>query len=150
MADFQFRTMRASDHPAVAALWRESAALMGLGEAFLPPVPDLEGRLAADFGEGWSVTLAFEAGTLAGFLAVHPADRVLGQIFLAPAFIGQGLGSAFFRMAKDRMPDGFTLYTPAANRRARAFYERGGMQVTHTKAHPEFGHEIVYYAWPGV
>ena len=83
MADFQFRPMRTSDHRAVAALWRESAALMGLGEAFLPPVPDLEGRLAADFGEGWSVTLAFEAGTLAGFLAVHPGDRVLGQIFLA-------------------------------------------------------------------
>ena len=98
MADFQFRPMRTSDHRAVAALWRESAALMGLGEAFLPPVPDLEGRLAADFGEGWSVTLAFEAmefgkrglwrARLFGHgvaVEIHPNRKIKGLRQRAPA-----------------------------------------------------------------
>ncbi|WP_292020569.1 GNAT family N-acetyltransferase [Maritimibacter sp. UBA3975] len=149
MTRFTFRPIVPSDHPALAALWRESASVMGLDNSYLPSVADLTTRLDTHFGPGWEMTLAEDGDRMAGFLAIHPQDRVLGQLFLHPDVIGEGLGHLFFDRAKARMPQGFTLYTPAENHRARAFYEAGGMHVTHHTTHPEFGHEVVYYHWPG-
>jgi GNAT superfamily N-acetyltransferase len=148
MTSFAFRPVTHADHADLAALWRESAAVMGLDNSYLPPVSNLADRLRA-FGPGWEMTLATQGDRMAGFIVLNPGERVLGQLFLHPDFIGQGLGATLFAQAKARMPQGFSLYTPAGNARARAFYEAGGMHETHRKPHPEFGHEIVYYAWPG-
>ena len=149
MSRFDFRPVTPDDHPALARLWRESASVMGLDNTTLPPLTELERRLGADFGAAWELTLAFDGPEMAGFLAIRPDKRELGQIFLSPAFIGQGLGRMLFQMACDRMPGGFWLYTPAVNARARRFYERQGMRQTRTGLHPEAGHEIVFYDWPG-
>ncbi len=93
------------------------------------------------------VTVAWRGGEMAGFLAVTPEAAVLDQLFLDPSVFRQGIGQALFARAVARMPGGFTLYTPTANTRARAFYARMGMVETRESLHPVMGHPVVYLAW---
>jgi pimeloyl-ACP methyl ester carboxylesterase/GNAT superfamily N-acetyltransferase len=68
------------------------------------------------------------------WVAIDPAGRVVGlmalsasmveQLYLAPDWIGRGLGTRFLDLAKARRPAGLDLYCFQANGRARRFYER--------------------------
>ena len=48
------------------------------------------------------------------------------QLYVAPAWIGHGVGRRLIDLAKARRPDGLDLYCFQANTRARRFYERNG------------------------
>ena len=63
-------------------------------------------------------------GRVVGLMAV--SDEMLEQLYLAPAWIGRGLGRRLVALAKERRPAGLDLYCFAVNDRARHFYEREG------------------------
>ncbi|GHH02869.1 GNAT family N-acetyltransferase [Streptomyces lanatus] len=64
------------------------------------------------------------------------ADRVVGvmvldgdllsQLYLDPEWCGRGIGGRFVALAKQRRPDGLSLWTFQVNRPAQRFYERHG------------------------
>jgi GNAT superfamily N-acetyltransferase len=74
--------------------------------------------------------------TTESWVAVGPGGAIVGvlslsatmvdQLYLAPDWIGRGLGSRLLELAKARRPDGLDLYCFQANARARRFYEDRG------------------------
>lgn len=59
------------------------------------------------------------------------ADMVLApgwieHLYVAPDRLGTGIGRRLVDFAKERQPDGLTLWTFQVNARARRFYERNG------------------------
>ena len=64
------------------------------------------------------------AGTIVGMMALEPG--VLDQLYVRPDRLGEGIGRQLLELAKDRSPDGLSLYTFQVNARARRFYERNG------------------------
>ncbi|MBZ4318236.1 GNAT family N-acetyltransferase [Streptomyces sp. SCA2-4] len=50
----------------------------------------------------------------------------LDQLYLAPPWQRRGLGGRFVALAKERRPEGLSLWTFEVNTPARAFYERHG------------------------
>jgi ribosomal protein S18 acetylase RimI-like enzyme len=93
------------------------------------------------------------------WVAVTPADGVIGfmalsdamvdQLYIAPAWIGRGVGSALLDLAKARRPEGLDLYCFQANGRARRFYEARGFRVIATGdgSNNEEGQPDLRYAW---
>lgn len=74
------------------------------------------------------VWLAFaDDGTLAGLMALD--GDWMGQLYVDPAWTGQGLGTRFVDPAKRRRPGGLQLWTFVSNVRAQRFYERHGFTV---------------------
>ena len=146
MKDIAFRDYVAADFEPLLALWCRSVAEMPMGDAPRPGADFVRETLHRVIARS-EVTVAWRGGEMAGFLAVTPQAGVLDQLFLDPAVFRQGLGQALFARAVARMPGGFTLYTPAANTPARAFYARMGMVETREDVHPVMGHPVVYLAW---
>ena len=66
-------------------------------------------------------------GVVVGLMAL--SDAMIEQLYVAPAWIGRGLGRRFVDLAKERRPAGLDLYCFQVNRRARHFYEREGFLV---------------------
>ncbi len=93
------------------------------------------------------------------WVAVDKTDRVVGvvalsasmveQLYVAPDWIGRGVGSRLLELAKARRPDGLDLYCFLTNERARTFYERRGFQaVAFGDGHNNEEHQPdVRYAW---
>ncbi len=68
-----------------------------------------------------------EDEALVGFMML--GEEVLEYIFLEPRVFRRGIGTALLELAKERRPAGFTLWTFQQNERARAFYERHGLEA---------------------
>ncbi|MBV7378397.1 GNAT family N-acetyltransferase [Maritimibacter dapengensis] len=138
------------DQAALAHLWRASVRYMGLDQPKLTDLAFFEGKLAdvAQTCEVWVAWTDEPDRERMGFLALDLPARVLDQLFIHPDAFGAGVGRSLLDHAKMRLPDGFTLYTPTANARARRFYEAGGMVVTHDDVHPVWGHPVTHYRWP--
>ena len=77
------------------------------------------------------------------------SETMLDQLYVAPGWIGRGLGSRLLAVAKERRPGGLDLYTFQANVRARRFYEARGFVVVATGdgAGNEEGQPDIRYAW---
>lgn len=77
---------------------------------------------------GGGVTVALEAGTVVGFIAL--ATRVDGhwidQLYVHPARMRRGIGSTLLHLALSRLQGTLRLYTFDPNRGARQFCERHG------------------------
>jgi len=67
------------------------------------------------------------AGAVIGMMALDGDD--LAQLYIAPGWTGQGIGSRFVELAKRLRPAGLWLFTFQVNRGARRFYERHGFEV---------------------
>jgi ribosomal protein S18 acetylase RimI-like enzyme len=91
--------------------------------------------------------VAEAAGQVVGMMALD--EHGIGQLYIAPDRIGQGLGSAFVGLAKQRRPDGLDLYTFQVNTRARRFYERHGfvVEMLGDGSGNEEGQPDVLYRW---
>ncbi|MET7406535.1 GNAT family N-acetyltransferase [Streptomyces parvulus] len=63
-------------------------------------------------------------GAVAGVMVLDGEE--LSQLYLAPERRGRGLGDRFVALAKERSPDGLSLWTFQVNGPARRFYERHG------------------------
>lgn len=72
-------------------------------------------------------------------MALAPTEQRLDQVFVASEAQGQGVGTALFAVAVQRLGAGFWLTTQQENLRARAFYERRGMTLE------RFEEDRVYY-----
>jgi GNAT superfamily N-acetyltransferase len=82
-------------------------------------IPDYETWVAVDDG-------AAPPGVVA-LMALHPGE--LEQLYVAPDRLGTGIGRALVDLAKQRSPQGLSLWTFQVNARARRFYERNGFVV---------------------
>ncbi|MGW4564346.1 GNAT family N-acetyltransferase [Streptomyces sp. NPDC004561] len=51
---------------------------------------------------------------------------LLSQLYLDPEWRGRGIGDRFVMLAKERSPNGLTLWTFQVNKPAHRFYERHG------------------------
>jgi GNAT superfamily N-acetyltransferase len=139
---------READHQASVRLWLASWRSTGLAVAQLASESVLLDRIPRELAAGWEVHLAWDGGTLAGFLALEPALGCLDQLFVAPQAQGRGVGRVLLDFAKDRLPNGLWLRTAAGNVRACHFYERNGLRRGETQTHPTLGHQTVIYRWP--
>jgi GNAT superfamily N-acetyltransferase len=97
--------------------------------------------------EAW---LAFaDDGALLGLMVLE-GDWV-GQLYVDPAWTGQGLGTQFLDLAKQRRPGGLQLWTFESNVRAQRFYERNGFTVeerTDGSGNEERAPDLRYVWWP--
>ena len=88
-----------------------------------------------------------EEGALAGMMVLGKAE--LDHLYLAPEWLGRGLGDRFMSIAKERRPRGLRLFTFQVNARACRFYERHGFTVVDTNdgSRNEEGEPDVQYEW---
>ncbi|GAB1335043.1 hypothetical protein ACE1SV_16330 [Streptomyces sp. E-15] len=63
-------------------------------------------------------------GDVVGLMVL--GDDEVSQLYLAPDWRGRGLGDRFVALAKERRPQGLTLWTFQVNAPAHRFYERHG------------------------
>lgn len=71
--------------------------------------------------ESW---IAVIGNTAVGLMVLDGTE--LEQLYLEPDWRGRGLGDRLVELAKERCPDGLTLWTFQVNTPARRFYERHG------------------------
>ena len=72
------------------------------------------------------VWVAGDESGLVGFAFLK--GDLLSHIFVLPVSQGRGVGKALLDKTKERLPDGFTLWTHQPNVQARRFYERHGLR----------------------
>ncbi|MGW7379753.1 N-acetyltransferase family protein [Streptomyces sp. NPDC054794] len=120
------RRAAASDALDVADVWLRSFA------AALPTVvrPRSDDEVRAYFRdvvvplrETWLAEAADGGGTV-GVMVLD--GHLLAQLYLAPDWRGRGIGDRFVALAKERVPQGLTLWTFQVNKPAHRFYERHG------------------------
>ena len=68
--------------------------------------------------------VAVDGGRVVAFMALLPGH--LEQLYVAPDRLGTGIGRQLVDLAKQRSPEGLSLWTFQVNDRARRFYERNG------------------------
>ncbi|WP_405815644.1 GNAT family N-acetyltransferase [Streptomyces sp. NBC_01390] len=73
--------------------------------------------------ETWVAEAPSGGGTVG--VMVLAGDEV-SQLYLLPGWRGHGIGDLFVALAKERSPDGLTLWTFQVNKPAHRFYERHG------------------------
>ena len=98
---------------------------------FPPAHPDDDVRrwLAEEMAPNHDVWVAVDTGDrVVGFIAVKATE--LDQLYIAPAWIGHGLGRRLLDIAKAHSPALLELYCFQVNDRARRFYERNGFRAT--------------------
>jgi GNAT superfamily N-acetyltransferase len=76
-------------------------------------------------------------------------DAGIGQLYVDPARLGEGIGGQLMALAKERRPAGLALYTFQVNERARRFYEHHGFVVAWLGdgSANEEGQPDVLYRW---
>jgi GNAT superfamily N-acetyltransferase len=80
--------------------------------------------------ETWVAEASYE-GEIVGVL-VLAGDKV-SQLYLLPDWRGRGIGDLCIALAKERSPNGLSLWTFQVNKPAHRFYERHGfVAVEHT------------------
>jgi chorismate mutase/GNAT superfamily N-acetyltransferase len=145
--EISLRPADESDGEAVAAIH-----LAARREAPMPPgvhTDDevrfwLAGRLQTD--EVW---LAEVGGRAAGYARM--SARWLDDLYVAPPYAGQGVGSLLLDTVKARRPAGFCLWVFETNAPARAFYARRGLvelERTDGSGNEEHAPDV-RMAWPG-
>lgn len=119
---------------------------------FPPSHPDDDVRrwLAGELlpsAETWVAVDPADGGRVVALMALSEAK--VEQLYVAPDWIGHGLGRRLIALAQSRRPDGLELYCFQANAFARRFYERHGfMPVTFGDGSGnEEGQPDVLYRW---
>lgn len=127
VATLILRRATPADHDAIGDVWLASWRATF---DFPPGHPDEAVRrwLATELvpnHETWVAATGVDG--VVGFMAL--SDTMIEQLYLAPAWIGRGLGRRFVDLAKERRPDGLDLYCFQANTHARGFYEAQGFEA---------------------
>jgi GNAT superfamily N-acetyltransferase len=143
----QLRRTTGADGQAIGDLWLDA---WDATFDFPPAHPDDECRqwLAKTLVPSTESWVAVDRDDRAiAFLAL--SEAMVEQLYVAPAWIGQGIGSRLIELAKLRRPDGLDLYCFAVNARARRFYERHGFRAVAfgDGSANEEGQPDIRYAW---
>jgi len=146
-ADLDIRRTTEGDGPAIGDLWLASWRATF---DFPPGHPDDVVRrwlteTLVPSSEAW--VAVDDGGTPVALLAL--SDTMVEQLYVAPAWIGRGVGRRLIELAKARRPEGLDLYCFAVNTRARRFYERHGFHAIAfgDGTGNEEGQPDVRYAW---
>jgi GNAT superfamily N-acetyltransferase len=119
------RGARSGDVDAIAELYERSFGTL----SFLPRLDTLEEHRAW-FGQivaQREVWVREDGGAIVGFIALDVTT--VDYLYVEPEMTGRGIGSALLDHAKNRRPNGFSLWTFQQNEGARRFYERHGLRV---------------------
>jgi pimeloyl-ACP methyl ester carboxylesterase/GNAT superfamily N-acetyltransferase len=139
-----------ADGPAIADVWLASwRATFDFQPAY--PDPIVRRWLTDELVPRHDTWVADDEGRVVGMMAM--SDTMIEQLYLAPDWIGHGLGARFIALARERRPNGLDLYCFQVNARARSFYERHGFwPVAFGDGSGNAEHQPdVRYAWrPGV
>ncbi|GAA4011877.1 GNAT family N-acetyltransferase [Streptomyces plumbiresistens] len=120
------RRATAPDAAAVADVWLRSFA------AALPTVVSPRSgddvrvyfrEVVVPLRETWMAEAADGGGTV-GVMVLN--GSLLSQLYLDPDWRGRGIGDRFVALAKERSPQGLSLWTFQVNKPAHRFYERHG------------------------
>ena len=114
------------DGPALGDVWLRSWRWTF---DFPPAHPDDDVRrwLATEMlpsHETWIATDPDDADRVVALMAL--SETMVGQLYVAPEWMGRGLGRRLIELAKARRPDGLDLWCFQVNTVARRFYERNG------------------------
>ncbi len=120
------RRATSDDGPAIGDLW------LGAWRAtfdFPPGYPDDDVRrwLTEELVALRETWVADDGGRAVAVMAL--SEAMVEQLYVAPAWIGRGVGRRLLDHAKTRRPDGLDLYCFQVNARARRFYERNGFHA---------------------
>ena len=122
------RPAEADDAPRLARIHLEAR------RAAMPPTIHPEHEVVAWVAgniERDEVWVAEVDGTPAAYARL--TEEWLDDLYVDPAYAGQGIGSDLLDLAKVRRPDGFGLWVFEMNQPARAFYaHRGLVEVERT------------------
>ena len=145
--DITIRRADLADGPALADVWLASWRATF---DFPPGHPDDDVRawLANEMLPSREVWVAADRDDrVVAMMAL--GDSMVEQLYVAPDWIGHGIGGRLLDIAKVRRPDGLDLYCFQANRRARRFYEdRGFVAVAASDGSGnEEGQPDIRYAW---
>ncbi|MGB7407441.1 MAG: GNAT family N-acetyltransferase [Pontixanthobacter sp.] len=141
------RVATKDDLEEIASVWHASASSMdGIGVQ-IPTLNAMRSRIDAELASDWKLFLAERSGRVVGMLALKLSEGVLDQIFVLPDAQRSGVGAALLSHAKEMMPSGFSLRMAEGNLRAANFYERSGLTLCGTGAHPSSGRPVRYYEW---
>ncbi|MFB7368253.1 GNAT family N-acetyltransferase [Streptomyces sp. NPDC056222] len=113
-----------SDAAAMAEVWLRSftAALPSVRRAHTDDqVRSWIGEVVVPRQDAWVATVG---GSVVGMMVLDGED--LDQLYLDPAWQGQGIGGRLVHQAKQRCPAGLALWTFQVNEPARRFYEPHG------------------------
>lgn len=122
--NFVVRRAGDSDAAVVADVWLRSftAALPSVRRAHTDDqVRSWFREVVVPGQETWVVTVE---GSVVGMMVLDGED--LDQLYLDPAWQGQGIGGRLVDLAKQRRPAGLALWTFQVNESARRFYQRHG------------------------
>ncbi|PAZ15408.1 histone acetyltransferase [Streptomyces sp. SA15] len=126
MSPVVLRRAKASDAAAAANVWLRSFAA-ALPEVVRPhsddAVRDYFREVVVPLRETWVAEDA-ERDAVVGVMVLDGDE--LSQLYLAPDWRGRGLGDRFVALARERSPEGLTLWTFQVNKPAHRFYERHG------------------------
>ena len=93
-----------------------------------------------------TITVAISAGIVVGYVATKPGW--IEHLYVDPAWIGRGVGSALLVRTQSENPEGLKLWTFQENLRAQSFYQRHGFTATATtQGDNEEGQPDVRLTW---
>jgi GNAT superfamily N-acetyltransferase len=126
-----FRAATAADAPSVAEVYLASR------KRFLPFAPlahsddDVRGWVTDMLIPSGRVTVAVDGERIVGLMALSRADGFgwVDQLYLDPASVAHGIGTALLERAKRELGRPIRLHTFQANAGARRFYERHGFRA---------------------
>lgn len=123
MTDPVLRRAEPSDATGIGDVWLASWRATF---DFPPGHSDAEVRrwLADDLIPATEAWVAVDGGTVVAMMAL--SDTMVEQLYVAPGWIGRGVGRRLLDLAKSRRPAGLDLYCFQVNDRARRFYEANG------------------------
>src|SRR5947209_3273644 len=147
MSDLIIRIARADEYDEIARVWMNSWVSTGLEDASNFLLAKLCARIPTEIEKGWSLYVADDGGTLAAMLALHPADRYLDQLFVAPEYQGRNVGRMLLAFTRKHLPDEIWLRCVRENEKAWRWYEREGFVFEKEQVEPMTGFVMKYYAW---
>jgi GNAT superfamily N-acetyltransferase len=141
------RPARSEEYDRVARVWMDSWVSTGLEDASDSLLAKLRARVPLEVEKGWSLYVADDNGVLAAMLALHLPDRYLDQLFVAPAYHGNGMGRRLLAFTRQQLPHEIWLRCVRENEKAWRWYEREAFVFEKEQAEPTTGRVMKYYRW---
>jgi 8-oxo-dGTP pyrophosphatase MutT (NUDIX family)/predicted N-acetyltransferase YhbS len=123
---FTIRAAELTDAQAIAEVYlRSFAYAYRNGLVRLAHAPhDVRAWIAKELCASSTVTVATSAGVIVGYIATKPGW--IEHLYVDPAWIGKGIGSALLARGQRDQPGDLSLWTFQENLRAQTFYQRHG------------------------